>query len=243
MANDWIKMRLDLAEDPAVIEMAETLGVREETIVGYCHAFWSWVSRQCHDGTVTGVTLESLGRRINVPGFPELLRDVGWLNYDNSNCRPVMTIPNFDRHLSKGAKERGLAAIRKKKSRLDSVPEKSQKKRDKNVTRYTLLFSNSSLNSSSKKGVSDADVIAVPEELSTPEFKSAWALWERHRADRKSPLTPTSVDRQIAKLAKLGHAKAIATIEHTIEKGWLGLFEPDDSNGHKPKRSAPREGF
>jgi hypothetical protein len=135
MAGDWIKMRLDLMEDPAVLEMAEKLEVREETIVGYCHAFWSWVSRQCHAGSVTGVTLVSLGRRLGLPGFPELLVEVGWLEYDDSGDRPVIHIPNFERHLSQGAKARGLAAIRKRNARDDSVPKMSRSERDMSVTR------------------------------------------------------------------------------------------------------------
>ena len=132
MAGDWIKIRMDLAEDPAVIRMAEELGVREEVVVGYCHAFWCWVSRQCHDGSVTGVTLVSLGRRLNLPGFPELLVKIGWLKYDESGELPEIQIPNFERHLSQGSKQRVLAAERKKRSR---VPKVSRSKRDKSVTR------------------------------------------------------------------------------------------------------------
>ena len=135
MAGDWIKMRIDLMEDPAVMQMAEKLNVREETVVGYCHAFWSWVSRQCHDGSVTGVTLVSLGRRLNLPGFPEMLVKVGWLDYDDSGDHPVIGIPKFERHLSQGAKARGLAAIRKKNARDVSVPKMSRSARDINVTR------------------------------------------------------------------------------------------------------------
>lgn len=37
MAGDWIPMRLDLYEDPAVTFMAERLGEREEVVVGYLH--------------------------------------------------------------------------------------------------------------------------------------------------------------------------------------------------------------
>ena len=135
MAGDWIKMRIDLMEDPAVMQMAEKLNVREETVVGYCHAFWSWVSRQCHDGTVTGVTLVSLGRRLNLPGFPEMLVKVGWLDYDDSGDHPVIGIPKFERHLSQSAKARGLAAIRKRNARDDSVPKMSRSDRDINATR------------------------------------------------------------------------------------------------------------
>jgi len=134
MAGDWIKMRIDLMEDPAVMQMADELGVREEAVVGYCHALWSWVSRQCHDDTVTGVTLTSLGRRINLPGFPEMMCDVGWLEYDDSGDRPVIRIPNWDRHLSQSAKKRGIDAIRQAKRR-QSVTQASRSTRDNSVTR------------------------------------------------------------------------------------------------------------
>jgi len=132
MAGDWIKMRLDLAEDPAVIEMADELGVREETVVGYCHAFWCWASRQCHDGRVTGVTLTSLGRVLSLPGFPEILVKVGWLKYQESGLKPVLEIPHFERHLSESAKTRALAANRKSRQR---VPKMSRTERDKTGTR------------------------------------------------------------------------------------------------------------
>jgi hypothetical protein len=134
MAGDWIKMRLDLPEDPAVMRMADELGVREEVVVGYLHAFWSWVSRQCNGESVTGVTLVSLGRRLNLHGFPELLCDVGWLEYDDSGDQPVMRIPSFERHLSQSAKSRANGQARQKKHR-EVVTQVSRTKRDKTVTR------------------------------------------------------------------------------------------------------------
>jgi len=153
MAGDWIKMRLDLAEDPAVIEMADELGVREETVVGYCHAFWCWASRQCHDGRVTGVTLTSLGRVLSLPGFPEILVKVGWLKYQESGLKPVLEIPHFERHLSESAKTRALAANRKSRQR---VPKMSRTERDKTGTREEESREES-LDSSLKKEESPPD--------------------------------------------------------------------------------------
>lgn len=134
MAGDWIPMRIDLMEDPAVMEIAESLGVREEVVVGYCHAFWSWLSRQCHDGSVTGVTLAALGRRLNLPGFPEQLVEVGWLEYSDRGGKPLIVVPKFDRWLSQSAKQRALAAKRKQRERHDDVTQMSRSERDKNVT-------------------------------------------------------------------------------------------------------------
>lgn len=138
MAGDWIKMRENIHEDPAVVEMAERLGTRPEHVVGYCHRFWSWASRNSHDGTVTGVTLASLGIVLGLPNFPEILREVGWLEYDDSGKKPVISIPKFDRHLSQGAKARALAAERARSARVtktsrykrnESAPEKRREEK------------------------------------------------------------------------------------------------------------------
>jgi len=134
MAGDWIKMRIDLYEDPAVIEMADRMDEREEHIVGYCHKIWSWVSRQCGDGTATGVALVSLGRVVNLPGFPELMCDVGWLEYDDSGERPVIKIPKFERHLSQSAKQRAVKT-KNKQSERSRVADVSPSKGDIDATR------------------------------------------------------------------------------------------------------------
>jgi hypothetical protein len=81
MAGDWIPMRLDLYEDPAVTYMAERIGQREEVIVGYLHRIWAWASRQSQDGCVKHVTLTSLGRVTSLPDFPQLMADAGWLEH------------------------------------------------------------------------------------------------------------------------------------------------------------------
>lgn len=135
MAGDWIKMREALHEDPAVLAMANGLATRPEHVVGYCHRFWSWVSRNCHDGIVTGVTIESLESVLNLPGFLSLMRAVGWLEYDQSGASPTIAIPKFDRHLSQGAKSRGLNAERQRAARNGNVTSLSRTKRDEINTR------------------------------------------------------------------------------------------------------------
>lgn len=138
MAGDWLKIREDLHEDPAVLWMASQLNTRPEHVVGYCVRFWGWVSRNCHAGSVTNVTLASLESVTNLPGFCDMMRKVGWLNYDEPGGVPTITIPNFDRYLSQGAKQRALAAERQKRSREKrhaSVTDSSRSQRDKSVTR------------------------------------------------------------------------------------------------------------
>ncbi len=125
-------MRESLHEDPAILEMAERLQTRPEHVVGYCHKFWSWVSRNCNDGIVTGVTLTSLGSVLGMPNFPEMLCEVGWLQYTEKEGLKRIVIPKFDRHLSQGAKTRGLAAERVRNAR---VAKTLRSDANKNVTR------------------------------------------------------------------------------------------------------------
>jgi hypothetical protein len=139
MAGDWIPMRLDLYEDPAVVFMAGELNVREEVVVGYLHRVWSWASRQCHAGRVTNVTLMSLGRVTNVTGFPELMRDAGWLTEGiDGDGRRFVEFPNWENWLGQSAKKRILDAKRQQKRRspnaVEPVTQMSRSKRDKNVT-------------------------------------------------------------------------------------------------------------
>jgi hypothetical protein len=135
MAGDWIAMRLDLYEDPAVAFMAERLGEREEVIVGFLHRVWSWASRQCHGGRVTNVTLASLGRVTSLQGFPDLMVESGWLEHGtDGNGKPYVEFPNWDRWMAESAKKRLLAAKRQSKKRHADVTDSSRCERDKSVT-------------------------------------------------------------------------------------------------------------
>lgn len=67
----------------------------------------------------------------------------------------------------------------------------------------------------------------IPESLNTPRFRAAWTDWKAHRLEIKHPLRPTQSAKQLSKLASIGELRAVAMIEHTIEKGWQGLREPD----------------
>ncbi len=143
MADDWIKMRENLHEQPEVLQMASSLETRPEHIVGYCHRFWGWVSRNvspqdrdnCPGGCVTGVPLVSVESVLNLPGFLEMMCEVGWLKYEPANGKHIITVPKMDNHLSETAKKRALDTQKKRKQREKPVPPVSRKKRDKKGTR------------------------------------------------------------------------------------------------------------
>lgn len=137
MAGDWIKMRIDLANDPAVVGLAGILKTNEYEVVGFLHSLWSWADKHTTDGFVPHVSAKWIDKHIGKTGFSNALCDVGWLICHENG----VTLPHFDRHNGVSAKSRAEATERKRLSRKSCDGSKtkdgqmSQKKRDKNVTR------------------------------------------------------------------------------------------------------------
>lgn len=147
MAGDWMPMRLDLCEDPAVMAIADALNMREEFVVGCLHRIWSWASRQCHTGIVTNITLASLARVTNLPDFVTAMKDAGWIEEDveqkeDGTIVTFVRFPNWDRWMSNSAKKRLNDTERQRNSRkssaktsLPNVTSVSHSERDKVVTK------------------------------------------------------------------------------------------------------------
>jgi hypothetical protein len=72
--------------------------------------------------------------------------------------------------------------------------------------------------------------------LDCEEFRNAWDEWAQHRREIKKTLTVSTAKKQIKKLDGLGLPVAIATISHTIEKGWIGLVVPVASGSPQGNR-------
>lgn len=132
MAGDWIPMRMDLAEDPAVIGMASELGIEECHVVGLLHRVWSWANRELCDGHARSVTEAWLDRYAQRNGFAKAMRNAGWLIIQNDDS---IAFPKFDEWNSKGAKSRILSAKRQRNARHAAVTGMSRSQRDKSVTR------------------------------------------------------------------------------------------------------------
>lgn len=112
MAADWIQMRMDLAEDPAVIAMSDRLGLDEFSIVGRLHRLWSWASAHTKDGRAN-VTEKFIDKVVTHSGFAHAMQDVGWLEITESH----VVFVRWNRHNSKSAKQRAMDARRKKRVR------------------------------------------------------------------------------------------------------------------------------
>ncbi len=108
MAGDWIKMREDLPEDPAVIAIAAATGLDEYGVVGRLHKFWTWTGRHTLDGNARGVTVSWIDRYLHAEGFAAAMIAAGWLVETSDG----VSQPNFERHNGQAAKQRALTSKR-----------------------------------------------------------------------------------------------------------------------------------
>ena len=137
MAGDWIKMRVDLADDPAVIGMASYLKIDEYEVIGRLHKLWSWADKHTTDGFVPHINGKWIDKHLDKSGFSSQMISVGWLSISSNG----VTFPLFDRHNGKSAKSRAENTERARLSRKVSDKSStkiaclSQEKCDESVTR------------------------------------------------------------------------------------------------------------
>jgi hypothetical protein len=78
----------------------------------------------------------------------------------------------------------------------------------------------------------------IPPNLDSPRFRDAWEGWKKYRRERNGKkLTASTIKLQLKKLSEWGVDRAVASIEHTISQGWMGLYEPD-GKGQNPSLSS-----
>jgi hypothetical protein len=145
MAGDWLKIEKATARKPEVCGIAGELGISLDEAFGICFRFWCWVDDNFTTNAAS-VSETSIDALVGRSGFASAMKKVGWLESDEQGIK----IPNFERHLSKGAKTRGQTAKRveshaknKRKERYDAnadsvsfaLPEK--RREDKNTESVT----------------------------------------------------------------------------------------------------------
>lgn len=214
MARDWIKMLIDLREEPEVIQIANETGIDADTVVGKLHRIWGWANKTLRSGNAPGVTFSWIDDYVRTEGFAQAMKNARWLQ-----VRPNgVFFPKFDRHNSQSAKQRALTARRVTRKRNARTVTKSAPRGEESKRRVR----------EGTKVPSETPLPPLPAVLDTQEFRECWASWEKHRKEIKHPLKDTMRSGQIKMLAKLGHDAAVAMIEHTITMGWQGLRAPKD---------------
>lgn len=114
MADSYIPMRTNLADDVAVIEIGVKLQLDTDQVIGKLYNIWAWAHANLRAGRAPHVPPEWVSQRVLCPGFAEAMIDAQWLEDDGSGG---IIFPKFDRWNSYNAKARTDAAERMARSR------------------------------------------------------------------------------------------------------------------------------
>jgi hypothetical protein len=134
MAGDWIKIDTILCDKPEVWLIAEKLDLDVDAVIGKLIRLWSWMDQHMTCGDAVSVTPTQLDALCRCEKFSTALADVGWLVIHRRTGK--ISIPNWDRHNGKTAKERALTRDRMKRSRdgagvTNASPEKRREEKRK----------------------------------------------------------------------------------------------------------------
>jgi hypothetical protein len=113
MAEDWIRVRVNLPNEPEVGRLARILGLDEDAVLGKLVRLWCLCDQNTSDGYFVGLSRDWLDARMRHQGFASALETVGWLLVGDDGMR----IPKFGRHNGMCAKNRIAAARRKRLQR------------------------------------------------------------------------------------------------------------------------------
>lgn len=142
MAGDWIKFELATPDKPEVWAIAASLSIDPDAVVGKLMRVWGWFDQQTENGNAPSVSKMLLDRLVGVNGFCKAVIDAGWMLDDGS----TLTLPHFDRHNGKTAKNRALTAKRVNlyKAKTNAVGNekvtqaplpKEEKRREENISK------------------------------------------------------------------------------------------------------------
>lgn len=108
MAGDWIKFELATPDKPEVWAIAASLSIDPDAVVGKLLRVWGWFDQQTENGNAPSVSKMLLDRLVGVTGFCNAVIDAEWMLDDGKQ----LSLPHFDRHNGKTAKNRALTAKR-----------------------------------------------------------------------------------------------------------------------------------
>lgn len=234
MAGDWIPVRIDIHEDPAVIAISVAVGLDEYAVVGRLHRLWGWANRHLSSGNAPSVTDQWIDRYVSAPGFAAAMLAAGWLRSRSGGVE----FPNYDRWNSQSAKRRALTAQRVKRSRnangnapgvTPALPEKRREEDNKkepppNPPPGGTAGEQPGNHRERKPPDPGAESVPVPGELDRPAFLAVWADWLADRKARGKKVTARAARLQLADLLPLGADRATECVRASITKGWTGLF-------------------
>lgn len=108
MAGDWIKFELATLDKPEVCQLADLANIDMDAVVGKLLRVWGWFDQHTESGNAPSVSKRLLDRLVGVTGFCDHMKSVGWMFEEEG----VISLPRFERHNGKTAKNRLLTAKR-----------------------------------------------------------------------------------------------------------------------------------
>ena len=117
---DWLKIRVNLPDDPVVAWLSRRLGRSPDEVLGKLLRFWAWADQNTHDGSLPGAALEDVDRLVRLKGFALALCEVpkgAWLERTDDG----LAIPRFEQHNGASAKRRAMERDRMRATRDPSA--------------------------------------------------------------------------------------------------------------------------
>ncbi len=108
MAGDWIKFELSTSDKPEVWQIAASLNLDPDAVVGKLLRVWGWFDQQTEEGKAPAASKGLLDRLVGLPGFCDALILSGWMADEGDE----VVLPGFDRHNGSSAKKRLATAKR-----------------------------------------------------------------------------------------------------------------------------------
>lgn len=230
MADDWIKMRINLWTHPKVVTLASQLSVTRAHTIGALHCAWGIADQHAGENGTVEMSAAALDSLCETPGLAAAMVGIGWLVVNGNSMQFV----NYQEHNGETGKQRADNQRRQRLSRkrVTSVTEKC----DRTVTRGEERREEKRR----KKDSATTKEVVIPEGLNTPEFVAIWEEWLRVKSGTK--LKPESQIVQLKRLAAIGPIRARECIESSIANGYQGLF-PEKFNGHRSCKPTLAEEF
>jgi hypothetical protein len=177
MAGDWIKMRLDLADDPRVEMISHLMQFDVDLVVGKLHRLWSHASKYTTDGLIRPMTPELLDRKLGAPGITEVLarKDIGWIEILSDGLQ----IPRWDEHNSDSAKVRAQDAGRKRRIRTSNGLNKGRTDSGQVTDELWTTSGQSPDNFRTKSGPREEKRRKEKIHHQSVAFEEFWILWPR----------------------------------------------------------------
>jgi len=113
----WIKIEHTLPTKPEVFQLAKSLLMSRQEVVGHLVAFWVWVDQNSEDGTLEAT--EEMVDSLTTTNFAFELMKQGWISLEND----ILKVKDFEKHNSNSAKKGHLE--HRELPRCESVTQKA----------------------------------------------------------------------------------------------------------------------